>query len=116
MCPKFKVGTEQPMQGTMVTCYRIYLGARNTPNHAFLHKDEIQMRGLLNRYFQGWTIVSAEGEWDGQREESRIITVTDSALRTNIGNVSVESFTNELKEKFKQYLVMQERGGVSTFL
>ena len=98
--------------------YRIFVGARNTPNHTFLDKDEKIIRNTVNRYFKGWTIENAEGSWDGQEEQTRIITVVDSAARETwaAGSRPVEAFAAQLKNDLKQAAVMVETGGYISIL
>jgi hypothetical protein len=98
--------------------YRIYVGARNTPNHSFLPKDEAILRATLGRYFKGWTIQSAEGIWEGKAEETRIITLVDgpSTRTEKAGHTPFESCVNQLKNDLKQLAIMVEVGGTVSFL
>jgi hypothetical protein len=40
--------------------FRIYVGARNTPRHTILPKDDDIILKTLSRYFTGWTIAVAD--------------------------------------------------------
>lgn len=98
--------------------YRIFVGARNNPNHTFLPRDENILRSTLGRYYKGWTIQSAEGIWEGKAEETRIVTLVDApSTRTDkAGKTPFESCVNQLKNDLKQLAIMIEAGGTVSFL
>lgn len=97
--------------------HRIYLGARNTPNHTFLPKDDALLQKTLSRYFRGWTIQNAQGFWEGTAEETRVVTVVDGPENhaSGAGQTPFESCGNQLKNDFRQAAVMIERGGTASF-
>lgn len=98
--------------------YRLYVGARNTPNRTFSPRDLKVLEDVLNRYFLGWTHVSSTGCWNGQTEESRIITVTTDGVRQGplVGKTPIQSCANQLMGHFKQDAVMLEEGGIASIL
>lgn len=98
--------------------YRIFVGARNTPNHSFLPNDEKILRATLGRYFKGWTIHKAEGIWEGVAEESRVVTVVDAPNNhtKDAGKTPFESCVKQLKNDLKQLAIMVETGGTVSFL
>lgn len=108
--------------------YRIFLGARNTPNHTFESGDEQVITNVLSRYFKGWTIVNSVGIWEGTEEQSKIISVvvsktalieereikdptTGKSHFQSPGKTPVEACAKQLKQHFGQGAVMVEEGG-----
>lgn len=101
----------------MNTVYRIYVGARNTTGK-FSARDIKTMEDVLNRYFIAWTWQDANGYWMGNREESKVITVTLGAVQTTeaAGKTQVQSCAKQLRGHFEQDTVMIEQGGIATII
>jgi hypothetical protein len=98
--------------------FRIYVGARNTPRHTILPKDDDIILKTLSRYFTGWTIAVADGYYAGTKEESRIITVVVDAsnFAAGAGKSPFESCVAQLKNDLKQLSIMVEAGRNVSFL
>jgi len=51
--------------------YRVYIGANNNTHHV----EENKLQEVLNKYYEGYTIIQSTGYWHGAKEDSRIIEI-----------------------------------------
>jgi len=51
--------------------YRLYVGSNNTTHHV----EEEKLKAVINKYFEGYTIIESAGYWKGTKEESRIVEI-----------------------------------------
>jgi len=51
--------------------YRLYIGSNNKTHHV----EEEKLKAVINKYFEGYTIIQSAGYWKGTKEESRIIEI-----------------------------------------
>lgn len=95
----------------MHTVHRVYIGARNTPSHKFLPRDEIEIARILKKYLREWTLADATGYWNGVAEETLILTVVESPqTQTGYGNGLVSAM-GEIPSFLKQYAILWESKG-----
>lgn len=60
-----------------MTTIKLFIGSDNTT-----HKVNVaQVKEILNRYHQGWTMQNAIGSWLGTEEESVTVLITDPVLK-----------------------------------
>ena len=89
--------------------HRIYLGARNN-RRRFARRDMDLLSEILNRHFCGWSIFDAQGNWNGQTEQSKVITFIAPAQSARTAS-PVLRCARELRTAFHQYTVLIEEGG-----
>lgn len=96
---------------------RIYLGARGTHGRVFTPQDEKIMHDVLGRFFHGWTIQKGEGHWQGESEETRVITVVDAgANHREPGTNTLRRCAEALKAALQQASLLVENKGSATEL
>jgi len=51
--------------------YRLYIGSNNKTHQV----EEEKLKKVINKYFEGYTIIQSAGYWRGTKEESRIVEI-----------------------------------------
>lgn len=74
---------------------KLYIGSNNISHICEVEKVE----QVLNKYFDGYTIVNSQGYWRGNKEDSIIVSISNG-----VGNNIIE----ELKEVLQQESIMVE--------
>jgi hypothetical protein len=78
--------------------YKLYIGSNNATGQVDLDLIEL----TLNKYFQGYTIESADGYWNGTREKTVLITLTSDLNQ-------LQQVISELKEVLQQEAIAYQK-------
>jgi hypothetical protein len=72
--------------------FRLYIGSNNKTHQV----NEEKLKEIINKYFEGYTIINSIGYWKGTKEESRIIEIDTTNKEQVIKAIQ------ELKEALEQ--------------
>jgi hypothetical protein len=75
--------------------YKLYIGSNNVTGKV----DKKTIEEVLNKRFDGYTIVNSIGYWEGKKEKSIIVEIGNTTEKEVVGVVK------KLKKMLKQYAI-----------
>lgn len=78
--------------------YKLYIGSNNQTKELELEK----IRGVLYRYYDGYTVEFATGCWKGQEENTAVVTVTSDTPK-------LKHVINQLKKVLDQEAIAYQK-------